>query len=126
MRESYVQTIDSFDPDTVPTMAHILNELNAADVNSRVTGDEAAARTSLAPYVKFFNKFVKDLLLDEKAAEGNGAKGEDDDDDDDLDFWYHIAKLSWNRLETHMPTRPATSPDNGVFIDIADKPITMI
>ncbi|KAH8087166.1 prim-pol domain-containing protein [Cristinia sonorae] len=60
-------TVDQFDPEKVPTVLQLLDELN--DVSSMVTGDNGAhhsdwEQTSLKPYVEMLDKHVLAIMND--------------------------------------------------------------
>jgi DNA primase small subunit len=60
-----INTVDSFDPDTVPTLSKLLAELNAVPAATLARHNTPSALTSLAPYIAFFEDFVKNVLVDE-------------------------------------------------------------
>lgn len=75
-----VDNVESFNPFLVPTVDHLLSELNSFDID-KPTDDrlESYEKTSLKPYVETFRKFVNNLVKEEQETSKRRR-------DDSLDF----------------------------------------
>ncbi|OAD74432.1 hypothetical protein PHYBLDRAFT_155267 [Phycomyces blakesleeanus NRRL 1555(-)] len=74
-----ITTCENFDPFSVPTLSSLINEFDAFSANNGPDDSERKLpdykKTSLRPYIEFFEKFVQRLLLDaQRAKRGNPKK----------------------------------------------------